>query len=119
MLCSRPMLRACLLATMLLAAGHASAGSVRMVTAEDWARPRHGAGLVEHPALSDLMEDYLRNPERRILIRYPGGEDGVLWAEELRGWLVALGVASTGIELLAGARRTDALELTLVSGGNP
>ena len=48
-----------------------------------------------------------------ILVRYPGGEEGVLWAEELRGWLVALGVTSTQIKVVPGTSRPDVVELEL------
>jgi hypothetical protein len=39
------------------------------------------------------------------------GEDGSLWADELRDWLVALGVPSAAIELRAVG--TDPAVLTL------
>lgn len=92
-----------------------------MLTAHDWARPRSGDSLVQMPALTSTVRDYLaqRNQgERRIVIRHPSGEEGVLWAEELRGWLVALGVPSTDISVDAGSAREDAIELAVVDAKN-
>lgn len=60
------------------------------------------------------MQLWMQHPDRRILIAYPGGEDGVIWAGELRAWLIALGVASSHIELQPGTRREDIIELTVI-----
>ena len=37
----------------------------------------------------------------------------MLWAEELRSWLVALGVDSSRIEMQPGTASPDAIELSL------
>ncbi len=56
--------------------------------------------------------------DRRILIRHPRGEEGVLWAEELRGWLVALGIPSQDIALGPASSRVDAIELAVTDTEN-
>ncbi|GAB4359736.1 MAG: hypothetical protein Kow006_29060 [Gammaproteobacteria bacterium] len=81
------------------------------LTAEEWSRPRQGASVVELPALHAVLREFQRQPESRIVIRYPGGEEGVLWVEELRSWMVALGVPSSRIVLQPGSSRQDALDL--------
>ena len=50
-----------------------------------------------------------------LLIRYPGGEDGLLWAHELRSWLVALGIPLQDQELVAGSHQGDRIELELIT----
>jgi len=102
-----------------------SAESVQVITAEDWARPRSGESLVRMPALKRTVRDYLnqkgsQNDQRgqRIFIRHPRGEEGVLWAEELRGWLVALGIPSTDIALNPESSRIDAIELAVMDADN-
>lgn len=97
----------CLLA--LLAGAAAAAGPVREVTAQQWDRPRSGGMVRTIPAIRAIVLDL--RPGVSLAIRYPGGEQGLLWAEELKGWLVSLGVASARIRLVAGAPRPDALEL--------
>lgn len=81
--------------------------------AATWSRPRDGDALRHVPALVEVLEAFGRAPGGRIVIRYPGGEEGVLWVRELRSWLVALGVPSDRIDLLPGSARDDALELTV------
>jgi len=70
---------------MTVAVSVCAAQTVRVITAEEWSRPRRGEELVALPALADTVNDFLSRPNQLIQIRYPGGEEGVLWAEELRG----------------------------------
>ncbi len=83
------------------------------ISAIEWARPRHGEVITRLGGLAELVRGVLESPERRIFVHYPGGEEGMLWAEELGSWLVALGIDSTRIELLPGTRHPDAIELSL------
>lgn len=81
------------------------------ITALDWAQPRHGEWLVSHPGLSGAIAAFQEQPGSRLLIRYPGGDEGVLWAEELQAWLIALGVASSRIERIPGSGAADRIQL--------
>lgn len=123
------MIRVLPLLLMLIFAGvsvaEPVAKAVEIITADDWARPRTGESLVQMPALKRTVRDYLgRNRgqddghRQRILIRHPRGEEGVLWAEELRGWLVALGIPSNDIDVSADSTRVDAVELAIVGAVN-
>ena len=85
---------------------------VAVVTSSEWARPRNGEGITRLPGLQQVMQELLRWRDGRIVVRYPGGEEGILWAEELRSWLVALGIASSQIDLVPGAKRADTIELS-------
>jgi len=86
---------------------------VWLLGAADWARPREGVAVVQMPPLAEVVEAWGQQPERRLIVRYPGGEEGLLWANELRSWLVALGMPSTHLELVAGSRQPDQIELEL------
>jgi len=123
------MIRGLPLLIMLISISVCSAESVQVITAEDWARPRSGESLVRMPALKRTVRDYLNqkgnqkgslNDQRgqRISIRHPRGEEGVLWAEELRGWLVALGIPSADIALNPESSRIDAIELAVMDADN-
>ncbi|MEK7191534.1 MAG: hypothetical protein AAB153_04475 [Pseudomonadota bacterium] len=83
------------------------------VTAEQWARPRSGEAVAQLPELVRLVEALDRNPSQRLVVRHASGDDGTLWAEELRSWLVALGIPSMNIELAPGALEADKLLLEL------
>ena len=86
------------------------------IHAEVWARPRRGDELLQLPALRGLLNDYERAGDAYIEIRYPGGEAGVLWAQELQDWLVALGVPSQRIRTQAGSGVPDSVELLIKRG---
>lgn len=71
------------------------------ITAEQWARPRTAEAVLAFPGLGPLLEEFERAPDSRIVIRHGGDDEAVLWAEELRSWLVALGVPAARIRLQA------------------
>lgn len=81
------------------------------ITASEWARPRHGDWLVQQPSLVAAIQKLQQSPDAVLEIRYPGGDEGVLWAEELQAWLVALGVASDRIERVPGSGAADRVQI--------
>lgn len=84
------------------------------ISAQEWAQPRHGEWLVRQPALVGAMAQLQQSSQSHLQIRYPGGDEGVLWAEELQSWLVALGLASNRIELVPASRKADLIQLQVV-----
>ncbi|HHH44193.1 MAG TPA: hypothetical protein ENK49_08650 [Gammaproteobacteria bacterium] len=84
-----------------------------LLNADDWARPRDGRSIVQMAPLPELVAGWSAETGQRLVIRYPGGEEGLLWAYELRSWLVALGVPMEAQELVAGSHRADRIELEL------
>jgi hypothetical protein len=84
------------------------------ITALEWAQPRHGEWLVRQPALAAAIDQLQQQPQSRLQIRYPGGDEGILWAEELQAWLVALGLASNRIERVPGSSEADRILLVIV-----
>jgi hypothetical protein len=113
------MMRALFATILLLVAGAAGAASARVISAEEWARPRDGESLTHLEPLAAAVRDLMAADGSRLLIRYPGGEEGVLWAQELRAWLVALGVASSRIETSPGSARADAVDLWVHQSSGP
>ena len=81
------------------------------ITAEQWSRPRHGEGLVDMPGLQATIVAYLQQPNEQIAIHHPVEEDGLFWAEELKGWMIALGVKSTSIRLVPAPVPSGVIEL--------
>ncbi len=101
-----------ILALCLLPVAQAASAPVT-INAIEWARPRHGEAITHLPGLAALVRELLDSPRNRLFIHYPGGEEGMLWAEELRSWLVALGIDSSRIEMLPGTASPDQIALTL------
>ncbi len=96
-----------------LLAINAPAAETVVISSAEWARPRSGETLARMPGLVQIARRLFETRHGHILVRHPGGEEGVLWAEELRGWLVALGVTSTQINLVPGTSHPDVIELEL------
>lgn len=83
------------------------------ITAEQWASPRRGRSVVKFPGLAALVEAAEREPAGRLVLRHAGGDEGALWAEELRSWLVALGLPSARLRLAADLPQADQLMIEL------
>ncbi len=92
---------------MLFLASGAVLAADWVVSAELWSRPRSGQELMSMEPVQQAVADWRAAPGSRMIINYPGGESGTLWAEELRDWLVALGIPSKDIDLQAGGTDVD------------
>ena len=90
-----------------------------ILTQDEWARPRQGDTLVQMAPLRAAVQALNAAPGKRLLVHYPGGEEGGLWAHELRAWLIALGVSAQEIELVPGGADTLALRLQVVAAPRP
>lgn len=85
-----------------------------VLTAEMWARPRSGKAVLSMPPVRAAVQSLVRTAGSRLLIRYPGGDEGSIWAEELQGWLISLGIEPTLIEMRPGST-PEQIELQLMS----
>ncbi|MFQ5993947.1 MAG: hypothetical protein ACE5K1_02535 [Acidiferrobacterales bacterium] len=74
------------------------------ITADQWARPRSGETIARLGLLHRVVQELDAQPDRQIVIRHARGENGTLWAAELRSWLVSLGVSSKRISLATGLK---------------
>lgn len=87
--------------------------------AETWELSRHGEKLIKNAELSALVQTWSEQSHARLEIRYPGGEEGELWSEELKSWLVSLGVPSAAIQSLPGSEAADIINIHLIEGFKP
>ena len=85
-----------------------------ILTAEQWAVPRNVETIIQMPALASAMAELQATREGRLLIRYPGGDAGTLWMNELHSWLVSLGVSSTDMERVPGSANSQVIELEIL-----
>ena len=90
-----------LLLALALATVAARAETGCAVSAAEWSRPRSAAMVSSLPGVRDCVQAWLAAPERHLVLVSAPGEEGGLWANELRDWLIALGVPSSAIELRA------------------
>ena len=82
-----------------------------IITQEQWSIPKSAESILQMPALMTVMNKLIKANENTLVIRSPGGEIGILWASELKAWLVSLGLSSKRIELQTGSFKSDELEL--------
>lgn len=86
-----------------------------LLHAAEWAAPKQATTILSMPSIHKVMQK-IQNTNNSILkIRYPGGDEGTLWANELRGWLVALGLSSKRIELIPGGTISATIEFEVVT----
>ena len=107
---------ACMLALLLCAAALTTpvrAERTWELAASDWARPRSGESIVGMAPLPAVVRAWSATPDTDIVIRHTGGEEGELWARELRDWLIALGVPGDRIRRVVGGADPHRLQLTL------
>jgi len=88
---------------LLTACVVAQAEQQYVLTEAEWSRPRSARVVKNYPAVQQLVQAWLQKPEKQsIELRYPGGEEGSLWAEEIKDWLVAMGIPSSKLETYPG-----------------
>lgn len=92
----------------------APADQVYTLDASLWARPRSGEAVTGLAPVREAVQALINRPGSRLAIRYPGGEEGGLWAQELRDWLVALGVEPELLLMQPGLGHDDRIELHVV-----
>ena len=85
-----------------------------ILTAEQWAVPRNVETIIQMPALASAMAELQATPGGRLLIRYPGGDAGTLWMNELHSWLVSLGLSSVDMERVPGSANSQVIELEIL-----
>ncbi len=89
------------------------ANSIRIfsLSADDWARPRDGSTIPQFASVRSAVNYWESISNAALVIRYPGEDSGELWANELRDWLVSLGVPSDYISLTPGSQQADEIKL--------
>lgn len=91
------------------------ASGVEILRANEWAVPKQAATILAMPAIHKSMQIIQNSPSNTLRIRYPGGDEGTLWANELRSWLIALGLSSKRIDLVPGSASASTIELEVLS----
>ena len=66
---------------------------------EFWLAPRSGQAVRDNPQLQATVAAYLQSPQARLRLHYQKRDESTAQAEELRGWLIALGIEADRIDL--------------------
>ncbi len=90
------------------------AANREILHANEWSIPKNATTILAMPAVRNIMGKLKKNISTSLEIRYPGGDEGTLWANELRSWLIALGLSSKRIELIPGSAVSTTIELEVL-----
>ena len=82
--------------------------------AEQWELARNGEQLLQLPVLNTVVNEWLLKEGHKIELRYPGGEEGELWVEELKDWLISLGIPSKYIVTVRGSGQADIIIFKII-----
>ena len=82
--------------------------------AEQWELTRSGESIMSLPVLKEVTAAWLQEQHKIIEIQYPGGEEGEFWVQELKDWLVSLGIPSGQMLSVPGSGADDVINFTLV-----
>lgn len=90
------------LATVLLT-GTVAAGAAQAaeLPPELWDRPRSAQSVMAQPAIRQAVATLQARSDARLRIVHAPRQEPVLQAEELRDWLIALGVEHSRVQLRA------------------
>ena len=91
------------------------ADGVELLHANEWSVPKKTTTILAMPSIQKSMDKLKNNVTSVLKIKYPGGDEGTLWANELRSWLVALGLSSKRIDLEPGSAISTTIELEVIS----
>lgn len=91
------------------------AADTELLHAKEWSVPKQATTLLAMPAISKSMQKLHKYENSFLNIKYPGGDEGTLWASELRSWLIALGLSSKRIELVPGSAVSTTIELEVLT----
>lgn len=110
-----PPMRYLLVPLVFLSAGFGHAvDTVHRLKLDVWSVERNAQSILSIPALSRAMQDFQATPGSQLLIRHPEGEVGSQWGQELKSWLIALGVPSLDLEIVSGSADVNTIEIEVV-----
>lgn len=109
-----PMLSIVLGTLAAVAAARGAPAHQWTLTRAQWAGGNTAASIVALAPLRAAVRALDAHAGAKLAVVHNGGEDGVFWASDLEGWLVALGVPAARIVDRTGAVSADELRLELL-----
>ncbi|MDA3870588.1 MAG: hypothetical protein PF589_11770 [Gammaproteobacteria bacterium] len=85
---------------------------------EQWDLVKQGEHLLKMPMMHEVVEAWSLRQGQVIELRYPGGEEGELWVEELMDWLISLGIASQYLLAVPGSGEADVIMIKILKTGD-
>ena len=89
-----------------------------MLTEEQWDLVKQGEQLLTMPMMQQVVVAWSLQQGQAIELRYPGGEEGELWVEELKDWLISLAIPSKYLFSVAGSGKADVIIIKIFKTGD-
>lgn len=70
-----------------------------VIPAQFWFDARSGESVSSSPVLAQAVKRFLDSPNATLVIHHAREDESIARAEELRGWLLALGLESSRLSL--------------------
>jgi hypothetical protein len=104
----------CLAAGWYILAAAAHGAELHTVPHELWDRPRSAAAILAQPAVKQALAQYLAQSGSRLVIHHALGQEPLMYAEELKVWLMSLAVEGARIGLSSDLRHNEPLRIEVV-----
>ncbi len=88
------------------------------LTEEQWDLVKQGDQLLKMPVMKQMVEAWGQQQGQGIELRYPGGEEGELWVEELMDRLISLAIPSKYLSAVAGSGEADVIIIKIFKVGD-
>ena len=85
-----------------------------VITRAEWPEYANGANIAALPQVRQVLARFDESGRYRVVVRYPGGESGADWAEQLVHWFVAHGIPGDFLQRELGSGDPDRLLLLLI-----
>lgn len=109
----------CLISSLNAIAAGAVANSWRLTLAE-WSGPKTASRVLKMKPIRAAVQALDKSPGARLELLHNGGDTGVFWAADLKGWLISLGIPGSRILVHTGGQTPGVLKIELlVSGSSP
>lgn len=94
-------------------AARAAGNGPWVLTQAQWGGVTRASQVVALDPLRQAIQAFDARPGARLVVVHNGGEDGLFWASDLEGWLVALGVPTDRIVDRIGAIQPGRIQLQI------
>lgn len=96
-------------------AADAADTSEQRITRPQWPQYANGPNIAALTQVQKILSGFDEKPGTEIIVRYPGGADGIQWAEQMRNWFIAYGVPMDYLKMEPGSGAPDLLLLILIT----
>ncbi len=108
----------CLLALLILTSpAFAIQVDEQIIDKDQWPEYVNGTSIASLPQVRRVLAGFDESGSVYIVIRYPGGDIGIAWANQMYQWFIAFGVPGQYLSMELGSGAPDQLLLILFDRG--